>query len=84
MYINQIDEFGAVYKIAYPEKALLDYIYFKVKANQNINEDFFEENLRLQNIEILKISRLKELEELFKMKKISQAVAVLERVLKNA
>jgi hypothetical protein len=83
-FINQIDEFGAVYKVAYPEKALLDYIYFKVKANQNINEDFFEENLRLQNIEILKISRLKELEELFKMKKISQAVAVLERILKNA
>jgi predicted transcriptional regulator of viral defense system len=83
-FINQIDEFGAVYKIAYPEKALLDYIYFKVKANQNINEDFFEENLRLQNIEILKISRLKELEELFNMKKISYAIAVLERILKNA
>jgi len=83
-FINQIDEFGAVYKIAYPEKALLDYIYFKIKANQNINEDFFEENLRLQNIEILKISRLKELEELFKMKKISRAIAVLERILKNA
>ena len=83
-FINQIDEFGNAYKIAYPEKALLDYIYFKVKANQSIDEDFFEENLRLQNLEILKASRLKELDSLFNMKKISQAIVVLKRILKNA
>jgi len=83
-FINQIDEFSNVYRIAYPEKALLDYIYFKVKVNQNIDEDFFEENLRLQNLEILQISRLKDLEKLFNMKKISHAVSVLERIITNA
>jgi len=83
-FINQIDEFSNVYRIAYPEKALLDYIYFKVKVNQNIDEDFFEENLRLQNLEILQISRLKDLEKLFNMKKISHAVSVLERIIANA
>ncbi len=83
-FINQIDEFSNVYRIAYPEKALLDYIYFKVKVNQNIDEDFFEENLRLQNLEILQISRLKDLEKLFNKKKISHAVSVLERIITNA
>lgn len=83
-FLIKKDEYSAYYRIAEAEKALLDYIYLKYKEEDEISEEYFDEALRLQNYEVLDIAKLEELESLFKIKKISQAVKVLTRMIKNA
>lgn len=63
-----------LYKIAYPEKALLDYLYL----NRDIIDDpFFPEESRF-NLEEINWSRLKKYSAVFKNKKINKTIRILK------
>ncbi|MFA5097275.1 MAG: hypothetical protein WC490_01445 [Candidatus Margulisiibacteriota bacterium] len=69
--------------IATPEKALLDHVYLNVKSAGAMGEDFFAGNMRLQNIEGLKLSVLKKYARFFGLRKVDIAVKILEKTWKN-
>lgn len=61
--------------MATPEKALLDKIYFDVSFQPE--ENYFLENLRLQNYESLRMTKLASYSKLFDSRKITLAVSIL-------
>ena len=62
-----------VYQVAYPEKALLDYLYLYPNIS---NHNSFPKDYRL-DLEDLNWTRLKSFTRVFKNKKISKAVKIL-------
>jgi predicted transcriptional regulator of viral defense system len=67
-YISNTSKTGDYFLIARPEKALLDYVNIRskdliIKSEQDIKE-FFENDLRLDIEEFLKITKLEDLDEL--------------------
>lgn len=66
------DENGILVRIATPEKALLDRIYFDPSWRDE--SSYFEENLRLQNIALLRSTHLKQYARQFNSAKIDRAV----------
>lgn len=70
-YVPVKDEFGYDVLIASPEKALLDFFYFNTPANARISGDYFENSLRLQNVEMLDVKKLKHFLDRFHSKKMS-------------
>lgn len=71
------DEFGVVFLIATPEKALLDYFYFNIPAASRLDETFFDESLRLQNTDQLDFRRMMQIAKKMKRKKLITAVRIL-------
>lgn len=69
------DEFGRSILVARPEKAILDLLYLKRGAEPT--KEFFEGNLRLQQLDQLKKGRLKEYARRFGSKKMETAVRIL-------
>ncbi len=69
------DEFQKKVLMATKEKALLDTIYLLDRCNPS--EEFFEQNMRLQQVDQLAKKRLKEYARRFNSKRIFQAVDVL-------
>lgn len=67
--------------IAEPEKALLDYLYLFTNAGE-ISADFYINNMRLQNVGVLKRKRLSAYAEKYNVVKIQQAVEELLKVWK--
>src|SRR3989344_8919342 len=78
-FIEQKDEFGNSFLIATPEKALLDFFYYKTHGMRNITQDLFEESFRLQNLDQLNFKNLKAMALLFNQKKIIQCVNLLTK-----
>ncbi|MBU0581185.1 MAG: hypothetical protein KKA19_08405 [Candidatus Margulisbacteria bacterium] len=64
--------------IAEPEKALLDYIYFKTNITE-IGKIYFQENLRLQNIENISLSKIENYGKKFNSSKIFKAIKELKK-----
>ncbi|PIR16885.1 MAG: hypothetical protein COV46_06430 [Deltaproteobacteria bacterium CG11_big_fil_rev_8_21_14_0_20_49_13] len=73
-YERTKDENDADILIATPEKALLDLFYLRTPANMKIELSYFEENLRLQNLEIIDPKKMKKMAKKFKMSKIGKIV----------
>lgn len=71
------DENGFDALIATPEKALLDFFYLRTPANMKIELSYFEESLRLQNMELIDLEKLKKMAKRFKMSKIDKIVGGL-------
>lgn len=71
------DEFGFDCFLATPEKALLDYLYFNVSANTKINNNFFGESLRLQNLELLDLEKIQKMAKKIGSTKINKMVTIL-------
>lgn len=69
------DEFQKEVLMAYPEKAILDFIY--LNSEWEPTPAFLEENMRLQGLEILQKKRLKEFGNRFGSKKMAAAVSFL-------
>lgn len=69
------DEFQREVLMAFPEKALLDFIYLNAEWEPTLS--FMEKNIRLQGLENLQKKRLKEFGLKFGSKKISAAVSFL-------
>lgn len=67
--------------MAFPEKALLDKIYFD--ASFRPEEDYFLENLRLQNYGSLHLGKLESYGKRFDSRKIMQAVSILSDLIRR-
>lgn len=78
-FIQQQDEFGLSYYIATPEKALVDFLYFQLRLVKEIEPDWFETSLRLQNLEGIDMQQLKHQAALFNKKNLTQCIILLEK-----
>lgn len=72
------DEFGRSILMARPEKAILDLLYLKKGVEPS--EEFFEENLRLQQRDQLKKKMLKEYARRFRSQKLEAAARLLVKM----
>ena len=70
----QKDEGNNSFLIATPEKALLDFFYFRTKSLHLLELDWFEKSCRLQNLENLDMDKLHQLADLFQQKKLTRLV----------
>lgn len=70
-YILVKDEFGYEILIATPEKALLDFFYFYTRSNTKIEDSYFEESLRLQNVEIIDDRKMEQFAQKINSKKLN-------------
>ncbi len=76
-YVSMDERFP--YFIAYPEKALLDYVYVnRLKVTSGMVEE-----LRLQNLDTLDINKLKRFAAIFANKSIDKFVLLLEDLILN-
>lgn len=62
------DESGLLVFLAYPEKAILDFIYLNLQDVKDKGVDFFEGSYRFGNLNILKKKRLMEFTKRYKNK----------------
>ncbi|MEW6482802.1 MAG: hypothetical protein AB1397_07415 [bacterium] len=62
------DENGLLVLLAYPEKAMLDFIYLNLQDFKNKGMDIFEDSYRFGNLNILKKKRLMEFAKRYKNK----------------
>lgn len=73
-YVSVKDEFGCEILIASPEKALLDFFYFKTPANIKVTGPYFEESLRLQNMEMIDEKKFVQFAKKFNSRKMDKIV----------
>lgn len=73
------DKYGAIVLMATPEKSLLDYIYFY--PHWQSTEDFFENNIRLQQLDQLRKKWLRHWSGCFQSKKIFQATQLILKLM---
>ena len=76
-FIEISDENKMPVFIATPEKAVVDFLYFKSLKFSEIERDVFDTSFRFQNIERLKKGMLKEYASLFGTKKVLRFIALL-------
>ena len=69
------DSYGALILLATPEKALLDFIYLHDRFEPRI--DFFEDNMRLQQVDQLRKTYLESYRKKFDSLKMNKAVTVI-------
>ena len=78
-FVQKEDEFKNSYFIASPEKALVDYLYFYLRGlSQSLEPKWFEESLRLQNVETLDIKRIRYFTDFFQQKKLMSVIKLFE------
>ncbi len=73
---------GASYFLAEPEKAIVDFIYLNLHLFKPGDRDIFEQSYRFQNLEILKLKKIKEMARLFdnhKLLKVMQTFCEFAR-----
>lgn len=73
-FVLKKDEYGNGFFIATPERALVDFLYFKTRGMVKIEEDILDVSFRLQNLELLNKPKLKETALQFKQKKLNQLI----------
>ncbi|MFH1429396.1 MAG: hypothetical protein ABIH39_06600 [Candidatus Margulisiibacteriota bacterium] len=73
-FIQIKDEYGYNYQIASPERALIDFFYFKLSFDKNTGKDVFDISLRLQNLDIIGIKKLKKIAKKYNVKKLDKIV----------
>lgn len=76
---NSIAQNGQTFFMASAEKALLDYFYLKQAV---ISMDYLKE-MRLQNLENIKLRKLSEFAKCFNKKHLSEAVQLLTQFIKD-
>jgi hypothetical protein len=69
---SEKDEYGNVFNIAIPEKAVMDYFYFRTKGLKKIESDIFELSFRLQNLEILDKNKINNIAVSFNNSRINK------------
>lgn len=76
-YVSQHDEFGYPYLMASKEKALIDFLYLKMRHLKTIGEDVFEQSFRFQNLEPIDITTLEKIASTFEQKKLHSLTELL-------
>jgi len=57
-FVSKEDENGQIFKIASPEKALLDFLYFRTRGIRNLEMDIFEKSFRFQDLAEVDLEKL--------------------------
>ena len=76
-FVVKQDEYKNNFYIATPEKALIDFLYFKAKEIKKVIDDIFDLSFRLQNLQIINVDKLKQIAEEFEQKKLLKLVDLL-------
>lgn len=71
------DEFNNPVYIASKERAIIDFLYLKIRWQREYDPDIFRLSYRFQNLQDLDIEKLKEISEKFKIKKMEQLLEIL-------
>ena len=79
-YREHKDENGLQYFLALPEKALVDFLYLNRNTIKGDMRQQLRESFRLQNLDILKRSRLRGYCLLFNNKKLNALIAAVEEL----
>jgi len=74
-FVTVPDEFGNKFYLATPERALVDFLYFK--GTGEIKEEIFEDSFRLQNTENVNLERLKNIGKKFNSAKLEHLISLL-------
>lgn len=77
------DSYGNTFLIASPEKALLDFMYLRMKRIKNIKANIFEESYRLQNLDQIDCDKLRRISKKYKQKKLSLLTEMLIEYIKQ-
>ncbi len=75
---KQVGEDGYPIFMAEPEKAIVDFVYFKLSNFGKNDRDVFENSYRFDSLEDLNYDRLMELGDLFQNKKLMRVLTALE------
>ncbi len=73
-FIQKQDEFNNTFLIATPEKALIDFFYFKTRFIQTVEKSLFEDSYRLQNLESINPKLLFSIAEMIGQKKLLNTI----------
>lgn len=76
-FIERKDESGLPFFIALAEKAIIDFLYLNLSRFQEDYEKVLQESFRVQNIGMLKKTRLEKFAKLFNNKKLMKVVRSL-------
>jgi predicted transcriptional regulator of viral defense system len=77
------DYYGNEFYIASPEKALIDFLYFRVRKIKNLEKNIFETSYRLQNLDDVNCEKLLQISSAFKMKKLDYITELLIEYIKK-
>lgn len=80
-FVQKTDEFGYSFFIALPERALLDFFYFRMKQTAIYTPDVFDLSLRLQNLENLDLAKLDLIAKQFNSPKINHLLRLFHQFL---
>ncbi|OGT16289.1 MAG: hypothetical protein A3I12_01125 [Gammaproteobacteria bacterium RIFCSPLOWO2_02_FULL_38_11] len=78
-FVSHQDEFKNYFFIATPERAVIDFFYFKIRETVNIEKNIFFDSFRLQGLSILNKKKLKILSKKFNHKKLNNLVTLFIR-----
>ncbi len=76
-YILKKDIYDNEYYIASPEKALLDFLYLRVRYIKNIRANIFDESYRLQNLDDVDCDKLLASSKKFKLETMTNLTGML-------
>ena len=82
-FLSQIDEFGYNFLIATPERALIDFLYYKVRGLKKIDITIFDNSFRLQNLDLLDKKKLKKIAQQFNNQKLLKITLMLIKYMEN-
>lgn len=82
-YIALKDEFGYTFFMATAEKAIVDFLYYKLRKIASIETSLFEEHYRFQNLDQLDTLKLKSIAQTFQQKKLNTVIQQLIRYIKD-
>lgn len=82
-YLKQQDEFGYTFCIATVERAIVEFLYFKLQEIKQFDDDVFEESFRFQNLETVDCEKLQIIAERFKQPKLDRAIALLIKTIEE-
>ncbi len=70
------DEHNNVVHIATPEKAIIDFLYFKTLEMKTLNKTIFTKSFRFQNLKDLNTAKLKEISRLYHNKRLESVIKI--------
>lgn len=78
-FILKEDENGYAFKIAVPEKALLDFLYFKTRGIRSPTIDIFEESFRFQDLSDIDLDKLLKTAKKYNQTKLMKSASLLAK-----
>jgi predicted transcriptional regulator of viral defense system len=76
-FVAHKDEFGHTFFMATPERAIVDFIYLRMRGIQDIQADVFTASFRFQHLQRLRKNKLKAICKKFNQKKLTLLVNIL-------